>query len=103
MQAGTVVNHGRGEYLIASVATSTGLLTVARGHAARYAELIAQHPAAFTDWDRAFSAEALARVASLSGDPHAEQLKVEARRLAEAVTGAEERRICLERLTAAPW
>jgi hypothetical protein len=103
MQAGTVANHGRGEHLIATVAVSCGLPQVARRHAARYAELIAQHPAAFADWDRAFCAEALARVAARTGDPAAARLKAEARRVADSLQGAEDRRICLERLEAPPW
>jgi hypothetical protein len=103
MQAGTVANHGRGEHLIATVAVATGLLDVAGRHADRYAELIAMHPAAFADWDRAFAAEAVARVASRQGRPDAKQLTAEAHRVAQAVENPEERRICLERLAAAPW
>jgi hypothetical protein len=103
MQAGTVVNHGRGEYLIASVAVAVGELDTAARHAARCAELIAAHPAAFTDWDAAFAAEALARLASRSGAADAAELKAEAVRAAEAVAGDEDRRICLERLAAEPW
>jgi len=85
------------------VATSIGLLDVAARHASRYVELIAEHPAAFTDWDRAFAAEGLARVASRSGTADAGELRAEAQRLAEAVTDEATRRICLERLAAAPW
>jgi hypothetical protein len=103
MQVGTVANHGRGEYMIASVAVAIGLLDVASRHAARYAELIEAHPAAFADWDRAFAAEALARVASRSGDTGADKLKAEATRMIEAIADPEDRRICLERLAAAPW
>ena len=103
MQAGNVANHGRGEYLIASVAVAIGQLDVASRHAERCAELIRQHPAAFADWDIAFAAEARSRIASRSGDPAADGLKAEAVRLAEAVTGAEDRRICVERLAAGPW
>jgi hypothetical protein len=103
MQAGTVANEGRGEHLIATVAVATGLLDEAGRHAERYAELIADHPAAFADWDRAFAAEAAARVASRKGSPDAAQLKTEAQRVAEAVENPEERRICLERLAAPPW
>ncbi|QMU76844.1 hypothetical protein GXW83_14970 [Streptacidiphilus sp. PB12-B1b] len=103
MQAGNVANHGRGEHLIASVAVSIGLLDVAARHAARYAELIGRYPAAFEDWDRAFAAEAVARVASRSGDPQAASLKDEAHRLAQAVHNPQDRRICLDRLAAAPW
>ncbi len=103
MLAGTVANHGRGEHLIASVAVATGLLDVAGRHADRCAELIAEHPAAFEDWDRAFCAEALARVASRKGSRDAGQLRAEAQRLAEAVENPEDRRICLERLAVPPW
>lgn len=103
LQAGTVAHHGRAEHLVATVAVATGLLDVAQRHAARYAELIGEHPAAFTDWDRAFAAEAIARVASRAGKAGAGRLKAEAQRLAEAVENPEDRRICLERLAAAPW
>jgi hypothetical protein len=103
MQAGNVANHGRGEYLIASVATAIGQLDVASRHAGRFTELIGQHPAAFADWDTAFAAEARARIAARSGDPAADELKAEAVRLAEGLTDAADRRICLERLAAPPW
>jgi hypothetical protein len=103
MQAGTVANHGRGEYLIATVAVATGLLDIASHHADRCAELIEAHPAAFDDWDRAFAAEGLARVASRRGSAGAAKLKAEAVRLAEACADPEDRRICLERLAAPPW
>jgi hypothetical protein len=102
-QAGTVTNRGRAEHLIATVATATGLLDVARRHADRYAELIAENPAAFADWDRALAAEAIARVASRTGSTEADHLRVEAQRLAQAVEHPEERRLCRQRLAAAPW
>jgi hypothetical protein len=85
------------------VAVAIGLLDVADRHAGRYAELIEAHPAAFADWDRAFAAEARARVASRSGAPGAEELKAAATRAIEAIADPEDRRICQERLAAAPW
>jgi hypothetical protein len=103
MQVGTAANHGRGEHLIASVAAAVGRLDVAGWHAARYAELIQAHPAAFEDWDRAFAAEALARVASLSGQADAAQLKQVALVACEAVADPQDRQACLDRLVAAPW
>ena len=103
MQAGTVANHGRAEHLIATVAVAIGQLEVADRHASRLAELIAAHPAAFADWDRAFAAEVAARIASRAGRSDAGELKAEAQRLAEAIENPEERRICVERLAAAPW
>jgi len=102
-QAGTVTNRGRAEHLIATVAAATGLLDVAQRHAGRYAELIAENPAAFVDWDRALAAEAVARVASCTGSAEADRLKAEAQRLAQAVGDPEDRRICMQRLAAAPW
>jgi hypothetical protein len=102
-QCGTVANHGRGEHLVASAAVAVGLVDVAARHARRYAELIAEHPAAFEDWDRAFAAEALARVASRIGSPDAPKLRAEAQRAADAVADAEDREIVVARLAAAPW
>lgn len=71
LHAGTVVNHGRGEYAIAWAALAAGRVDLAAHHAQRYAELIEAHPDGFADWDRAFSAEALARVAAARGAPDA--------------------------------
>jgi hypothetical protein len=103
LQVGTVANHGRGEYLIASVASAIGLAETAALHAARYVELIEQHPKAFMDWDRAFAAEARARAAALSRAADAGELKAEAHAATEAVADPEERKICMERLAAPPW
>lgn len=103
MQAGTVANHGRAEHLIAIVAVAIGQLGVAERHAARYTALIAAHPAAFADWDRAFAAEAAARVASRQGRADAGRLIAEAHRAAEAVAESGERQVCLDRLAAPPW
>ncbi|MBR7838111.1 hypothetical protein KDL01_32865, partial [Actinospica durhamensis] len=64
LQVGNVDNHGRGEYVIATVACVVGLLDVAQAHAARCEELMASEPAAFEDWDRAFAAELRARIAA---------------------------------------
>ena len=103
LQAGTVANHGRAEYLIATVAAVTGRLPTAREHAARLQQLIAGHQAAFADWDRASAAEVVARVAARSADPDAGDLRAAAQRLADQVAGPEERQICRERLAAPPW
>lgn len=103
LRVGTVANHGRAEHLIATVAVVTGLLDVAERHARRCAELIAEHPAAFADWDRAFAAEITARVAARAGRADAERLMAEAHRLADAVDGQADRDICRQRLAAGPW
>jgi len=98
-----VANHGRGEQLVVSVAVAIGLLDVASRHARHYAELIAEHPSAFEDWDRAFAAEALARVASRAGDPDAARLRAEAEAVTAAVADEKDREIVVARLAAAPW
>jgi hypothetical protein len=103
LRAGTVANHGRAEHLIATVAVVTGEFDLAQRHALRYAELIAEHPDAFVDWDRAFAAEVLARIATRAGRADAGPLRAEARRLADAVTNRVDRDLCLARLAAAPW
>ncbi|MEV6524288.1 hypothetical protein AB0M43_20240 [Longispora sp. NPDC051575] len=103
MQIGTVANQGRGEYMIASVAAAVGLVDVAARHAARYAELIDAHPAAFADWDRAFAAEGLARVAARSGAGDAAALRDEAEKLAGELADPEDIRIVRERLARGPW
>jgi len=103
LQVGTVANHARGEHLIATVAVAIGRLDVAAAHAARCSELISSHPDAFADWDRAFLAELLARVAARSGAADAAALREDALRLASAVVNEEDRRICLQRLEAGPW
>ena len=102
-QCGTVANHGRGEYLVSATAVAVGLVDVAARHARRFAELIAEHPAAFEDWDRAFAAEGLARVASRLGAADAAALRAEAERAAAAVADEQDREIVTARLAAAPW
>jgi hypothetical protein len=103
MRIGTVANHGRGEYLIASVAVTIGLLDQAARHAARYAELIDAHPAAFADWDRAFAAEGLARVAARTAAPDAAVLRDEAQRRTDAIANPQDRDIVQARLASGPW
>jgi hypothetical protein len=102
-QIGTVANQGRGDYLVASVAAAIGLVDVAARHALRYQELIDAHPAAFADWDRAFAAEGLARVASLRRAPDADQLLLAAKEATAAIAGREDREIVEARLAIAPW
>ena len=102
-QCGTVANHGRGEHLVASAAVAVGLVDVAARHANRYLELIAEHPSAFEDWDRAFAAEAVARVASRAGDPDAPRLRAEAEEATAAIADPQDREIVVARLAAAPW
>lgn len=103
MHAGTVVNHGRGEYGIACAALAVGRTEIAGHHARRYAELIESAPVAFADWDRAFCAEILARVAAASGAADAAEQKAAARGLAEAVAEDGDRAVVLDRFAKPPW
>jgi hypothetical protein len=103
LEAGTVVNHARGEYTIAWTALAIGRPHIAATHAPRYAELIAEHPDAFTDWDRALAVEVQARTAAATGAPDASTLKAHAERLAEQIEDPESREVVLERLARQPW
>jgi hypothetical protein len=103
LQAGTVANHGRAEYTIARTALMIGRPHIAAAHSARYAELIAEHPDAFTDWDRAFSAEVVARVAAATGAPDAQALKRHAEHLTGQIADPESREVVIDRLGHEPW
>jgi hypothetical protein len=103
LQAGTVANHARAEYAIAWTALAIGRPHLGAVHSAHYAELIAEHPDAFTDWDRALSAEVLARVAAATGAPDAADLKKQAGHLADQVEDPEARAVVVERLGRQPW
>lgn len=103
MQVGTVANHGRGEYMVASVAVTIGLYDVATRHADRYADLIGAHPAAFADWDHAFCAEIIARIAARTGSPDAAARKDLAYQVAAAVSDPGDRQVVLDRLDRGHW
>jgi hypothetical protein len=103
LEAGTPANHGRAEYTIARTALAIGRPQVATGHAARYAELIAEHPEAFTDWDRAFAVEVQARAAAALGASDAKELKTRAHDLAGQVADPEARDVVQDRLRLGPW
>lgn len=103
LEAGTPANHGRGEYTITRTALAIGRPRVAVQHAPRYAELIAEHPDAFTDWDRAFATEIRARTAAATGAPDAGELRARAQLLADRVADPETREVVQDRLDHGPW
>lgn len=103
LEAGTPANHGRAEYSIARTALAIGRPRVAVEHAARYAELIDEHPDAFADWDRAFAAEIQARTAAALGAPEAGELAARAHALAEQVADPDAREVVQDRLSLGPW
>ncbi|MFF3409285.1 hypothetical protein ACFYW8_24385 [Streptomyces sp. NPDC002742] len=103
LEAGTPANHGRAEYAIAQTALAIGRPRIAAHHAPRYAELIAEHPDDFTDWDVAFSTEILARTAAASGAPEAAELRARARLLADRIADSDAREVVRDRLDRGPW
>lgn len=103
LEAGTVANHGRGEYAIAQTALAIGRPWIATLHAPRYAELIDEHPEDFTDWDRAFATEILARTAAATGSPDAGELKARAQHLTDHIADPDAREFVQDRLDRGPW
>lgn len=103
LEAGTVANHGRGEYTIAQTALAIGRPQIAAHHAPRYAELIAENPEDFTDWDRAFATEIRARTAAATGSPDAGELKARAQHLTDRITDPDAREVVQDRLDRGPW
>jgi hypothetical protein len=103
LEAGTAANHGRGEYTIAQTALAIGRPQIAVLHAPRYAELIAEHPDDFTDWDRAFATEIRARTAAATGSPDARQLKARAQSLTDHIADPDAREVVQDRLDRGPW
>ena len=71
MEAGTVANQARGEYLIAHAALAVGRDDVALHHARRCLELVESDPGDMADWDLPFAHEALARALLATGDADA--------------------------------
>ena len=71
MQVGTVANHARGEFAVASVYAAAGLGEAALRHARRYLELIEANPELMADWDYAFAYDALSRAYTAAGETDA--------------------------------
>jgi hypothetical protein len=103
LEAGTPTHHGRAEYTIARTALAVGRPRVAAHHAARYTELITEHPDAFTDWDRALATEILARTAAATGSPDAGELRARAQHLTDRIATPENREVVQDRLDQGPW
>ncbi|MEZ0067212.1 hypothetical protein ABIA32_003225 [Streptacidiphilus sp. MAP12-20] len=103
LEAGTPANHGRSEYSIAQTALAIGRPQIAAHHAPRYAELIAEHPDDFTDWDRALATEIRARTAAATGSPDARELKAQAQSLTDHIADPDAREVVQDRLDRGPW
>jgi hypothetical protein len=67
LEAGTGVNHQRGEWMISRVYAVLGMGKEAVRHARRCLELTEQHSGEMEDFDRAYAYEAIARANAISG------------------------------------
>ena len=104
MQVGTVANHGRGEFAVASVYAAAGLGEAALRHARRYLELAQANPDQMADWDFAFAYDALARAYAAAGEMDAaRRAKDQAQAAADAIADEEDRNFFLKWFEGGNW
>ncbi|MDE0069508.1 MAG: hypothetical protein OXO48_07320 [Caldilineaceae bacterium] len=104
MQVGTVANHGRGEFAVASVYAAAGLGEAALRHARRYLELFEANPAEMEDWDKAFAYDSLARAYAAAGNTQAaRQARAQARAAGDAIADEEDRTVFLNWFEGGQW
>ena len=97
MQVGTVANHARGEFAVASVYAAAGLGEAALRHARRCLGLIEGNPDEVEDWDKAFAYDALARAYAAGGDTAtARKTRGQAKAAGEAIADEEDREVFSE-------
>ena len=104
MQVGTVANHGRGEFAVASVYAAAGLGEAALRHARRYLELAQASPDQMADWDFAFAYDALARAYAAAGETDtARRARDQAQAAADAIADEEDRNVFLKWFEGGNW
>ncbi len=104
MQVGTVANHARGEFVVASVYAAAGLGEAALRHARRCLELIKANSDQMEDWDYAFAYDALARAYAAAGEMDAaRKAKGQAQGAGDAIGDAEDRKIFLSWFRSGEW
>jgi len=104
MQVGTVANHARGEFAVASVYAAAGLGEAALRHARRSLDLIERNPDEVEDWDKAFAIDSLARAYAAAGDTEAaREAKGRAQAAGEAILDEEDRDIFLNWFRSGNW
>ena len=104
MQVGTVANHGRGEFAVASVYAAAGLGEAALRHARRYLELAQANPDQMADWDFAFAYDALARAYAAAGETDtARRARDQAQAAADAIADEEDRNVFLKWFECGNW
>jgi hypothetical protein len=104
LDAGTGVNHQRGEWLIARVYAVLGDGPAAIEHAARCDALTREHADLLEDFDRAFNLEMLARAHAVSGErAKAEEYLEQARKAGAEIVDEEDRKIFFDQLAWGDW
>jgi tetratricopeptide (TPR) repeat protein len=68
LEAGTGVNHQRGEWMIANIYSALGVSEAALHHAKRCLELTEQYADEMEDFDRAYAYESVARANAIAGN-----------------------------------
>ena len=104
MQVGTVANHARGEFAVASVYAASGLGEAALRHARRCLDLIEANADVMEDWDRAFGYDALARAYAADGDvAAAREARGQAQSAGEAIADEEDKGMFLSWFEGGNW
>lgn len=104
MQVGTVANHARGEFAVASVYAAAGLGEAALRHARRCLGLIEGNPDEVEDWDKAFAYDSLARAYAAGGDTAAaRETREQAQAAGEAIADEEDREVFLNWFKGGNW
>ena len=104
MQVGTVANHARGEFAVASVYAAAGLSEAGLRHARRCLDLIEANSDATEDWDKAFGYDALARAYAAGGDMEAaREARGQAQAAGEAIADEEDRSVFLSWFEGGNW
>jgi hypothetical protein len=104
LEAGTGVNHQRGEWMISRVYSVLGLGEAALRHAKRCLELTEQHADLVEDFDRAFAYESVARAYAVGGNREEALRYIElAQQAGEAIEADENREIFVGDFDGGDW
>jgi hypothetical protein len=104
LEAGTLINHARGEYLVSRAYAAADRPEAALRHALRCMQLTEDASDEAKDWDVAFSFEAVARAYAISGKMEDARTFIErAERAGDEIADADDRKIFEGELGRQPW
>ncbi len=104
LEAGTPINHARGEYLVSRVYAAAGRPEAALLHALRCMQLTESAPEEAKDWDIAFSYETVARAYAINGDmENARKYLERAESAGDIIADKDDRTIFEGELSRQPW